>query len=78
MIIKAQGLYLNRAGYQVGIISPAPMGDASPWKWLTTRGSYVQADGRAAHVGESREDLVKDVTPSDAAVAGADSMMGSL
>lgn len=78
MIIKPDGAYLNRNGRTVGILGPAPMGPASPWKWLTTRGHYVQADGRAAHVGESIEDLVCDITPSLAQVSGMDSTMGVL
>jgi len=76
--IAPNGLYLSRTGRQVGIVGPANMPAASPWRWLTTRGYYVLADGRAALKGECVEDLVRDVTPTAAQVAGADSMMGSL
>lgn len=76
--IVRHGLYLNRTGRQVGIVGPARMAAASPWKWLTTRGHYVTENGRAALSGESVEDLVRDVTPTDAEVAGADSMLGGL
>lgn len=78
MLIVRHGLYLNRSGHQVGITGPARLGPASPWRWLTTRGHYVLADGRAAFTGQSDEDLVVDVTPSADEIAGADSMLGGL
>lgn len=74
--IVKHGLYLNRTGHRVGIVQDR--GPGTPWRWLTTRGHYVLADGRAALVGESREDLVVDITPTDEQVAGADSLFGNL
>ena len=53
-------------------------GEGLTWRYLTTRGHYVMADGRAAFVGESVEDLIKDITLSSAQVAGADSTMAGL
>lgn len=76
--ITQHGVYLNRTGRRVGIVGPSRMPPSSDWKWLTTRGHYVLADGRAAVVGESIEDLVVDITPTDDQVAGADSMYGVL
>jgi hypothetical protein len=76
--IVPHGLYLSRNGRQVGIVGPAGMPASSDWRWLTTRGYYVMADGRAAAVGECVEDLVRDVTPSDSQVAGRDSIAGTL
>lgn len=78
MIIKPDGLYLSRTGRTVGIAAPAHMPETSRWRWLTTRGYYVLADGRAAVVGESSDDLVADITPSAPQVAGVDSTMGAL
>lgn len=78
MKIELGRLYLNRTAREVGIIGPARMGESSPWRWLTTRGYYVQDDGRAAHVGQCSDDLVRDITPSAAQVAGMDSTMGAL
>lgn len=76
MIIQSNGLYLNRTGRQIGIVGSAKMPAASPWKWLTTRGYYVTAEGCACpNGGESVNDLVRDVSPSAAAVAGMDSTM---
>lgn len=42
--IRNNGLYLNRSGRQVGITHDR--GDGQTWRWLTTRGHYVTADGR--------------------------------
>lgn len=72
--IALHGLYLSRHGKQVGIVQDR--GASQTWRWLTTGGYYVLDDGRAALVGESSKDLMVDVTPSDAHVAGADSMFG--
>ena len=74
--IALHGLYLSRHGRQVGIVQDR--GAAQTWRWLTTGGYYVTADGRAALVGESSKDLTVDITPTDAQVAGADSMFGVL
>lgn len=76
--IVQHGLYLSRNGRQVGIVGPARMPASSAWRWLTTRGYYVMENGRAAAVGESVEDLVRDVTPSDSQVAGMDSTAAPL
>ena len=72
--IALHGLYLSRHGRQVGIVQDR--GASQTWRWLTTGGYYVLADGRAALVGESSRDLTVDITPTDAQVAGADSMFG--
>lgn len=69
------GLYLTRNGREVGILGPANMPPSSRWKWLTTRGYYVTADGRAAVTGEASEDLVRDLTPNASQIAGVDSML---
>lgn len=77
MIIQRNGAYLDRVGHTVGIV--ADRGPQQKWRWLTTRGYYVTVDGRASIAGgEVREDLVKDITPSVAQVAGMDSMLGAL
>lgn len=78
MHIVSHGLYLDRLGRQVGIVGSARMPASSEWKWLTTRGYYVMADGRAGKAGPTDADLVRDVTPSDSAVAGMDSTMAAL
>jgi hypothetical protein len=77
MIIRKNGLYLDRIAHEVGITHDR--GEGQTWRWLTTRGYYVTTDGRASIAGgDVREDLVKDITPSAAQVAGMDSMMGAL
>lgn len=78
MHVVSHGLYLDRLGRQVGIVGSARMPASSEWKWLTTRGYYVMADGRAGKAGATDEDLVRDITPSDSAVAGMDSTMAPL
>lgn len=76
--IVKNGLYLSRHGREVGIVGPAGTPSSSRWRWLTTRGYYVTADGRAAIVGECSDDLVKDITPTDDQVAALDSQIGLL
>jgi hypothetical protein len=77
MIIQKNGLYLDRVGHTVGIV--ADRGPQQKWRWLTTRRYYVTVTGRASIAGgDVREDLVADVTPSAASVAGMDSTMGAL
>lgn len=58
--VTPHGLYLSRNGRTVGILQDRGAGQT--WRYLTTRGYYVLADGRAALVGESVCDLVLDVT----------------
>lgn len=77
MIIQLNGLYLDRVGHKVGIVRDR--GEREVWRWVTTLGHYVTADGRATLAGgDCRTDLVSDITPSAAQVAGMDSMMGAL
>lgn len=76
MIIERGGLYLNRSGKRVGITRDRGPGEV--WRWVTTLGYYVMANGRAAYVGNSDKDLTVDITPSAAQVAGMDSTMGVL
>lgn len=77
MIIQLNGLYLDRVGHKVGIVRDR--GPQQKWRWVTTLGHYVMADGRATLAGgESSQDLVVDITPSAAQVAGMDSTMGAL
>jgi hypothetical protein len=77
MDIALNGLYLDRIGRQVGIA--ADRGVGQPWRWLTTRGYYVTAQGRASLAGgDVREDLVADIAPTAEAVRNADSMFGCL
>lgn len=61
MLIHPAGLYLTRNGRRVGI--RADRGERQRWRWITTLGYYVQADGRATarRGGESRLDLVREV-----------------
>lgn len=77
MIIRKDGLYLSRNGHTVGITHDR--GERQRWRWLTTKGYYVTSEGRASIAGgEVAQDLVCDITPSAAQVAGMDSTMGSL
>lgn len=78
MIIHLNSLYLDRLARTVSIVQDR--GEAQRWRWLTTRGYYVQADGRATARpgGESNADLVRDITPTPGAVAGMDSTMQAL
>ena len=61
MTIEPTKAYLDRTGRRIGILAKSRMPESSRWRWLTTRGYYVQADGRAAHRGESRHDLVQQL-----------------
>lgn len=72
--IHKAGVYLNRVGHTVGIVQDRGAGQA--FRWLTTRGHYVTADGAAGIGVQTREDLVVDVTPSADAVAAMDEMGG--
>lgn len=76
--VKLNGLYLDRIARQVGITHDR--GEGLVWRWLTTRGYYVKADGSSTMNpgGQANEDLVKDVTPTDDHVHAADSMFGCL
>lgn len=76
MLIVKHGLYLSRNGRTVGIVQDR--GPGQTWRWLTTQGYYVTADGRAALVGESSKDLTVDVTPTDEQVRWADSTASPL
>ena len=61
LVIRLDGLYLDRTGRTVGIVQDR--GAGLVWRWLTTRGYYVRCDGMATmnRGGESRHDLVKEV-----------------
>lgn len=61
MTIDPTKVYLDRTARRIGILAKSHMPESSRWRWLTTRGYYVQADGRAAHRGESSRDLVQQV-----------------
>lgn len=74
LTVVKHGLYLTRNARQVGIARDR--GEGEQWRWLTTAGYYVLADGRAALIGESVKDLVRDLTPTPAQCEGADSMFG--
>lgn len=50
MIVEPSGLYLTRTARRVGITGPAP-GCAQRFRWVTTAGYYVTADGRASLAG---------------------------
>lgn len=77
MIVELKRIYLSRNGHRVGIVRDR--GERQRWRWLTTRGYYVTSDGHASIAGgEVSEDLVSDITPTVAQVAGMDSMMGAL
>lgn len=60
MTIDPAGCYLTRDGKRVGIVGPCP-GARRKFLWITTRGYYVTADGRAALRGESSLDLCERV-----------------
>jgi len=77
MIIRKDGVYLDRIARSVGIAHDR--GEGQRWRWQTTRGYYVTADGRASIAGgDVNEDLVRDITPTAVQVAGMDSTMGAL
>jgi hypothetical protein len=76
MLITLNGLYLSRNARRVGIVRDR--GADKYWRWVTTRGYYVTAEGRACRVGESSHDLVADITPEirPEHVDAVDSMVG--
>lgn len=59
--IKLNGVYLSRTARRVGIMRDR--GADKFWRWVTTQGYYVTADGRASPHGETSLDLVRDVSP---------------
>lgn len=78
IVIRKHGLYLDRLAREVGIVQDR--GEGQVWRYLTTRGYYVMTNGMATanRGGESKEDLVKDISPSADHVHAADSMFGCL
>lgn len=77
MQIQLNGAYLDRIARPVGIVQD--YGSDKRMRYLTTRGYYVTAEGRASLAGgEVREDLVSDITPTAEATRNADSMFGCL
>lgn len=61
MLIRLNGVYLTRTAKRVGIMRDR--GSGKVWRWVTTLGYYVTADGRAALHGDTSLDLVRDVSP---------------
>lgn len=49
MTIDPKRAYLTRHGRRVTIAGPAPHAAHSRFQWITSRGYYVTADGRASH-----------------------------
>lgn len=74
MEIKLNGLYLTRTAREVGIVRDR--GEGLTWRFVTTLGYYVRADGRASIGGESTQDLVRDISLTDAMVYDQDEMFG--
>lgn len=74
MEIKLNGLYLTRTAREVGIVRDRGVG--LTWRWVTTLGYYVRDDGRAAIGGDSSQDLVRDISLTDAMVHDQDEMFG--
>ncbi|RZJ24774.1 MAG: hypothetical protein EOO54_08380 [Haliea sp.] len=66
MIIRPDGLYLDRSGHRVGIARDR--GHDQVWRWATTgpRPYYVQANGKASMGGPVDRDLVKDISEETA------------
>lgn len=63
MIVEQSGAYLTRTGRRVGIRGVAP-GRARRFRWVTTAGYYVTADGRASLAGGATSlDLCARVDP---------------
>ena len=59
MIIRLNGLYFSRTALRVGIVRDR--GADKYWRWVTTRGYYVTAEGHASRLGETSQDLVAEV-----------------
>lgn len=59
MTITPTARYLTRNGRTVTIKSDRGAGQR--WRWVTSMGYYVTADGRAALRGTSVLDLMKEV-----------------
>lgn len=58
--IRKNGAYLSRNGHRVGIVHDR--GEGQRWRWQTTKGYMVTADGRASIAGgEVSQDLVKEI-----------------
>lgn len=58
--IRKNGAYLSRNGRRVGIVHDR--GEGQRWRFQTTRGYLVTAEGRASIAGgEVSQDLVKEV-----------------
>lgn len=75
MLVVKNGLYLSRTAREVGIVRDR--GANEFWRWVTTEGYYVTADGRACIGGECSQDLVREITPCQAQTDAVDSIMGS-
>lgn len=61
MLIHPTSRYLTRHGQSVTI--ERDRGAGQVWRWVTSKGYYVTADGRAALRGQSRWDLMQEVLP---------------